>query len=143
VLVDFRAGGSTVRLVNTHLEAFSPEVAALQAADVVAVASPSAQATIVIGDVNLPPGSAGYANLVGSTGLSDAWTALHGTDPGLTCCWNRDLTSGAYSTRIDDVFTSAGVRPTSARRVNDVERTPGGLAPSDHAGVLVEITTAP
>lgn len=140
VSAEFRAGGKTVRLVNTHLEAFSAEVAAIQAVDLVDVAAPARQPTIVLGDVNLPPGSAGYANLVTGTGLSDAWSALHGADPGLTCCWSRDLTSGAYTNRIDDVFTSAGVRATSARKVNETERTPGGLAPSDHAGVVVELT---
>jgi endonuclease/exonuclease/phosphatase family metal-dependent hydrolase len=142
VAAEFRAGGRTMRLVNTHLEAFSAAVAAQQATDLVGVASPAQQPTIVIGDMNLPPGSAGYANLVAGTGLADAWSALNGADPGLTCCWSPDLRSGAYQTRIDLVFTSGEVRPTSARKVNEAERTPGGLAPSDHAGVVVELTAA-
>jgi len=143
VAAEFRSGGKTIRYVNTHLEAFSADVASQQALDLIAVASPTTQPTIVVGDMNLPPGSAGYAQFVApETGLADAWTTLKDGDPGLTCCWNPDLRSGAYDKRIDLVFSTGEVRPTSAQVVNDTARTLGGLAPSDHAGVVVELTTA-
>ena len=92
---DLRAGGRTIRLLNTHLEALSPEVAAQQASDLIDLARPSRQPTVVLGDMNLPPGSSGYGRFVApDTGLRDAWTALHGDDPGLTCCWSPDLRGG-------------------------------------------------
>ncbi len=143
VAMEFRSGGKTIRAVNTHLEAFDPDVASQQAVELIGIASPATQPTIVLGDMNLPPVSAGYATFVApETGLSDAWTVVNGADPGLTCCWNPDLMGGFFQTRIDLVFSTAQVQPTSAVVVNDIERTPGGIAPSDHAGVVVGLTTA-
>jgi endonuclease/exonuclease/phosphatase family metal-dependent hydrolase len=142
VAADFRAGGKTMRFFNTHLEAFSAEVAGQQAQDLVDLAKAAQLPAIVAGDMNLPPGSAGYGTFVApATGLVDSWTALKGSDPGLTCCWRADLKSGAYTTRIDLVFHAPDVLPTSALKVNETERTPAGLAPSDHAGVVVGFTT--
>lgn len=143
VSVEFRAGGKTIRAVSTHLEAFSEDVAAQQATDLIGIASPATQPTIVLGDMNLAPDSAGYATFLAGTGLSDTWADLNGTDLGLTCCWSPDLKSGAFTTRIDLVFATASPTPTSAVKVDDgTERTPTGLAPSDHAGVVVGFTTA-
>ncbi len=145
VAIEFRSGGKTIRAVNTHLEAFSSDVASQQAVELIGIASPTTQPTIVLGDMNLPPGSAGYATFVATeTGLSDAWTVVQGLDPGLTCCWSPDLLDGTFFDRIDLLFSTAQVRPTSADVVNDTdsERTLGGLHPSDHAGVVVGFTTA-
>jgi endonuclease/exonuclease/phosphatase family metal-dependent hydrolase len=142
VSVEFRAGGKTIRAVNTHLEAFSEEVAAQQAIDLIGIASPGTQPTIVLGDMNLAPGSAGYGTFLAGTGLSDTWADLNEADPGLTCCWNPDLKSGAFTTRIDLVFATASPSSTSAVKVNETEQTPTGLAPSDHAGVVVGFTAA-
>jgi endonuclease/exonuclease/phosphatase family metal-dependent hydrolase len=142
VAIEF-AGGKTIRAVNTHLEAFSEEVAAQQAIDLIGIASPGTQPTIVLGDMNLAPGSAGYGTFLAGTGLSDTWADLNGTDPGFTCCWNADLKSGAFTTRIDLVFATASPTSASAVKVNEgTERTPMGLAPSDHAGVVVGFTAA-
>ena len=143
VSAELRAGGETIRLFVTHLEAFSADVAAQQASDLVGMARATGEPTIVLGDMNLPPGSAGYETFVAAgTGLRDAWDVVNPADPGLTCCWNPDLRGGAYATRIDLVFATDAVRPTSAVKVDDTERTPGGLAPSDHAGVVVGFSTA-
>ncbi|HEX9400261.1 MAG TPA: endonuclease/exonuclease/phosphatase family protein [Anaeromyxobacter sp.] len=140
VAADLRAGGRTIRLFATHLEALSADVATDQVPDLLAVASPTRQPTLVVGDMNLPPGSPGYDRFVApETGLRDTWTEAQGSDPGLTCCWNPDLRGGAYSTRIDLVFATEPLHATRATRVNDSARTPGGLAPSDHAGVVVTI----
>jgi endonuclease/exonuclease/phosphatase family metal-dependent hydrolase len=141
VAIEFSSGGRTVRLVNTHLEAFSADVASQAGARRLGVARPAEQPTIVLGDMNLPPGSEGYGRFVATeTGLSDAWTVA-APDPGLTCCWSPDLRGGAYDKRIDLVFSTDEVRPTRAALVNRDERTATGLAPSDHAGVVVVLTT--
>ena len=149
VRADIRAGGRTIRYVNTHLEAFSEEIAAEQALELVSsIAKPSDQPTIVGGDMNLPPGSAGYDEFVTGatttgTGLHDAWSALNPSDIGLTCCWNPDLRGGAFDKRIDLVFATDQVHPTAATKVDETERTPGGLSPSDHAGVVVTFAPEP
>jgi endonuclease/exonuclease/phosphatase family metal-dependent hydrolase len=138
--VDFRAGGKTMRLVNTHLEAISTTAAGKQAVDVVGIAQTTQQPTILSGDMNLTPGSPGYGSFVTpGTGLVDAGNEVAG-GTALTCCWDPLLTSGAFSTRIDLVFHSAGVQPTSFQVVNQTETTASGLHASDHAGVVVGFT---
>ena len=138
VAAELRAGGRTVRFFTTHLEAFSADVATDQVADLLAVAHPAQQPTLVVGDMNLTPGSAGYDRFVApETGLRDAWSVAQGSEAGLTCCWNPDLRGGAYTTRVDLVFATEPLRATRAEKANDTARTPGGLAASDHAGVVV------
>ncbi len=135
--VDFRAGGKTMKLVNTHLEAISTDVAGRQATDIVGVAQPTQQPTVVLGDMNLTPGSPGYGNFVTpASGLVDSGTEMAG-GTALTCCWDPLLTSGAFSTRIDLVFHNAGVHATSYDVVDETETTASGLHASDHAGVVV------
>lgn len=137
VSADVRAGGRTVRVFDTHLEAFSADIATQQGADLLQVAAPGSRPTIIAGDVNLPPGSAGYEQFLASgTRLRDAWTELNGADAGLTCCWNPDLRGGSLQTRIDVVFATPELRPTAVARVGEAARTPDGLFPSDHLGVV-------
>ena len=138
--VDFRAGGKTMRLVNTHLEAVSTTVAGKQAVDVVGIAQTTQQPTILSGDMNLTPGSPGYGSFVApGTGLVDSGDEIAG-GTALTCCWDPLLTSGAFSTRIDLVFHNAGVQATSFQVVDLTEMTASGLHTSDHAGVVVGFT---
>lgn len=138
--VDFRAGGKTMRLVNTHLEAVSTTVAGRQAVDIVGIAQTTRQPTILSGDMNLTPGSPGYGNFVApGTGLVDSGNEIAG-GTALTCCWDPLLTSGAFSTRIDLVFHNAGVHATHFQVVDQTETTASGLHASDHAGVVVGFT---
>ncbi len=140
VSADLRAGGKTVRVFDTHLEAFSADVATQQVADLLAVATPGSQPTVIAGDMNLPPASAGYQQfLAAATRLGDTWTAVNGGDAGVTCCWSPDLRGGSLSTRIDLVLATPELRPTAASRLNETARTPGGLSPSDHLGVLATL----
>jgi endonuclease/exonuclease/phosphatase family metal-dependent hydrolase len=137
VSVDLVAGGRTVRIFNTHLEAESPDVATQQVSDLLAVATPASQPTVIVGDMNLPPGSAGYAlYFAPGTRLQDAWSVEHAGDAGLTCCWNPDLRGGSLHSRIDLVLATPELRPSRADRLEDGARTPGGLSPSDHLGVV-------
>jgi endonuclease/exonuclease/phosphatase family metal-dependent hydrolase len=137
VYADVRAGGRTVRVFNTHLEAVSADVATQQVSDLLAVAQPAARPTVIVGDMNLPPGSAGYARFLETpTRLGDAWTVVHPGDAGLTCCWNPDLRGGSLSTRIDLLFATPEARPTAAARLEEGARTASGLTPSDHLGVV-------
>jgi endonuclease/exonuclease/phosphatase family metal-dependent hydrolase len=137
VSADVRAAGRTVRVFDTHLEAFSAEVATQQVADLLQLADPAARPTVIAGDMNLPPGSAGYQQFLASgTRLRDAWAELHGGDPGLTCCWDPDLRDGTLETRIDLLFATPELRATTAVRLGEGARTPGGLFPSDHLGAV-------
>lgn len=144
VSADVRAGGKTIRVFDTHLEAFSPEVATSQVADLLALAAPATRPTVIAGDMNLPPGAGGYAQFLASgTRLADAWAAVNGGDAGLTCCFSPDLRGGSLSTRIDLLFATPELRPTAAARQGEGARTPGGLSPSDHLGVVATFDASP
>lgn len=140
VSADLRAGGKTIRLFNTHLEAFDPNVATSQVGDLLAVADPAARPTVIVGDMNLPPTTPGYAQyLAAGTRLRDAWTVANPADPGLSCCWNPDLRGGTLATRIDLVFATPELVSSTARLLDVGALTPGGLHPSDHLGVLATL----
>ncbi|HET8538769.1 MAG TPA: endonuclease/exonuclease/phosphatase family protein [Anaeromyxobacter sp.] len=145
--VEATIGGRRIVFVNTHLEAFELRTATgalarpAQAAELVALLAGEEGRVAVVGDLNSAPGTEGHAALTGA-GFADAWEAVRGADPGLTCCFPEDLTRAApLSTRIDDVLVRGALTPTSATVVGEeaADRTPGGLWPSDHAGVVATV----
>jgi hypothetical protein len=68
--------------------------------------------------------------------LSDAWVAVHGDELGFTWGFEPDLRSGELTTTLDLVLATTGVRPIASYRVGTQDRTPSGLHPSDHAGIV-------
>lgn len=163
--VDATAGSDSVRLVNTHLEQreFNPAqpdpmvrvIQSSQAFELISILAafpnPLNLPVIVVGDTNsspldqtvvagpyiaVPP----YMQFV-DAGYIDAWALRPGRAPGLTCCQDADLLnpeSNLYE-RVDHTFLSE--EPIGKVKVNDVgndetDKTPSGLWPSDHAGVV-------
>jgi hypothetical protein len=98
---------------------------------------------IIIGDFNLnvdtTPVSA-HTTLL-DAGFTDAWTAVHPGEPGYTCCQAEVLTNfpSQLSGRFDVVLSRNGPQALDAEIVGEepADRTPSGLWPSDHAGVVV------
>lgn len=94
-----------------------------------------------------PPEEA-YADFL-AAGYRDAWTEIHPARPGYTCCQAATLDNrwSQLSRRTDLVLLRGAVRAEGALRVGaqPSSRTPGGLWPSDHAGVAVRLSigTAP
>ena len=146
VAVDATVGDVTYRVVNTHLEAFYqlPRVAQMQ--ELVASLSDVTSPMILLGDFNTAaPEGAAYQFSVGA-GSADVWQAdSEGT--GNTCCQDADLINeeSDLSTRIDQIFTKGlTLRDGAAIRTatvgdNAEDKTPGGLWPSDHAGVVAHL----
>ena len=135
--VDLTLHGRTVRVVNTHLEAFSPLVAAGQALELLAGPAAGPGPTILLGDFNAEPGEPAYAVLAGA-GYADVWPAV-GAGPGLTCC-HDDLTPAIpYDERIDLVFVRGGISPVSADVIGDEAAAGFPFFPSDHAGVVATV----
>ncbi|MFL5299483.1 MAG: endonuclease/exonuclease/phosphatase family protein [Anaeromyxobacteraceae bacterium] len=131
-------GSGPVRLWNTHLEAAADPVQEAQAQELVQLLAPEAGVVVLVGDLNSPAdrsGTASYAVLRGA-GFGDAWEATH-PDPGLTCCFDPLLRSGALVSRIDVVLPRGALEATAAEVVGEeaADRTASGLWPSDHAGV--------
>ncbi len=142
VSVDAQVHGSTVRLVNTHLEPFHPGVQLAQAVELLQGPANTLLPLVMLGDFNSRADGTGtptYATLIAS-GLADAWDAVHPGDPGYTCCQEPDLRNptSALVERIDIVFTRDDFVVLGAEVVGEepADRTASGLWPSDHAGVV-------
>jgi endonuclease/exonuclease/phosphatase family metal-dependent hydrolase len=164
--VDVRAGGQTVRFINTHLESESSDVAYAQAAELLAgPAAPNGMPTIIACDCNSDPLNASvkpgqvrahrdpYLLITGAGGFTDEWLQFAPAEAGFTSGLSELVNdspadaAAEFDHRIDMVF---GRRPDgSAMPVKHAwvtgkdpdDRTPptpiGRLWPSDHAGVVV------
>ena len=138
--VDVKIRGKRFRFVTTHLEAFSSPVRNAQAAELLAGAAATDLPVVLVGDLNSGPGfdPGAYTALLNG-GFADAWAG----GPGLTCCFAADLSdaSATLTKRIDLVLTRGGFETVSVDVVGDdpADRTPPGLWPSDHAGVVATV----
>jgi endonuclease/exonuclease/phosphatase family metal-dependent hydrolase len=131
--------GTTVRLVNTHLEAVSAPVREAQARELATLLAAESRPVLLLGDVNSPPAeTTGAYGILRGAGFGDAWDQTHPGEAGLTCCFETDLrTADPLEGRIDVVLLRGPLAPESAEVVGEepADRTASGLWPSDHAGV--------
>ncbi len=162
---DVRKGTKRVRVVNTHLESQRSDVAAAQAAELLAgPAAVRGRPLVLVCDCNSDPldGRAkpgpppdlphwtAYRLLTGPGGLHDGWLDWSSTDPGFTSGFGElvddpdDAVETVIDHRIDLVLTRAA--DGSAVRVDrgvvvgtDPAEKVGGLWPSDHAGVVLRL----
>ena len=168
VAVDAMVGTRPVRFVNTHLEVkqlnpanpnpLMPAIQGAQAFELLSILSvfpnPNSAPVILVGDINsspqdqifvvgpytiVPP----YKQLL-NAGYADSWTLRRGSPAGLTCCQATDLLNpnSLLYERIDVVFSSK--LPVGKVKVNvvgndETDKTPSGLWPSDHAGVVTRM----
>jgi endonuclease/exonuclease/phosphatase family metal-dependent hydrolase len=142
--VDVAADGHSFRLITTQLSR-APLEQAFMALELVDPEGPAGTdlPPIIIGDFNLnvdtTPVSA-HTTLL-DAGFTDAWTAVHPGEPGYTCCQAEVLTNdqSTLSGRFDVVLSRNGLVALDAEIVGEepADRTPSGLWPSDHAGVVV------
>lgn len=143
--VDVTIDGRKFRFVNTHLEVLSASVRRNQLQELLkgpAKASGSTRVALV-GDFNFAPGSGPEYNTILGAGFKDVWTLVNPTSAGPTCCQNANLqnASSTLAHRIDFVFMRGALAARSAFRVGEsqADRTPSGLWPSDHAGVVARL----
>jgi endonuclease/exonuclease/phosphatase family metal-dependent hydrolase len=146
------------RFINTHLEAFSAGFRALQAGFLAQFgpASDISQPVVLVGDlnsdpndnsVNLPdptPNNAAINLLMGLFGYVDTWGALFGDADGFTSGFNEfvdDPDASGLSKRIDHVMTRPLIEMRDSRvtGIDSDNRTPDGLWPSDHAGLITTL----
>lgn len=138
VSVDIRRGQAIYRVVNTHLEAFGPIIIrTAQTLELLAGPLNTTHPTLLVGDLNAQTGTPPLQLLAGA-GFVDAWTG----GGGLTCCFPDDLSmDGPLRSRIDYVL-ARGWAPVEAVDVlgdEEGDKTPSGLWPSDHAGVVATL----
>jgi endonuclease/exonuclease/phosphatase family metal-dependent hydrolase len=165
--VDVRAGAQRFRFVNTHLEAFSSDIALAQANELLTEATSPDRSTVFVCDCNSDPANssikpidhvphkAPYELITGAGGYTDLWKAsgrpadLPGFDGGDTSGLNETVDEappGSWTHRIDMVFgrTANGDELTTDRgqvtgRDGDQRDPATGLWPSDHAGVVMRV----
>ena len=138
--VDVMIRGKVFRFLTTHLEAFSPPVRNAQAGELLAGPAATDLPVVLVGDLNSGPGfDLGAYTILREDGFADAWA----DGPGLTCCRAADLLDpdATLTKRIDLVLTRGGFATVSADVVGEdpADRTPSGLWPSDHAGVVATV----
>ena len=152
VIVNVKVQDKTYQVVNTHLEHFVPAVRLAQTQELLARLRNEKLPVILLGDFNTPATEGAAYNLITGAGFTDVW---QGSEPGYTCCQADNLKNptselgkgeeGEGDGRIDLIFTKGVTLRESASiktyTVGDKpeDRTPGGLWPSDHAGVVAEL----
>jgi hypothetical protein len=165
--VDVRAGAQRFRFVNTHLEAFSSNIALAQASQLLDEATSPDRSTVFVCDCNSDPVNntvkpidtvphkAPYELITGAGGYTDLWkdsgrpADLPGFDGGDTSGLNErvnEAAPGSWTHRIDMVFgrTADGDELATDRgrvtgRDGDPRDPATGLWPSDHAGVVMRV----
>jgi endonuclease/exonuclease/phosphatase family metal-dependent hydrolase len=145
--VDVTVDGTTVRLVNTHLEPLAEVARVIQAQELLNGPGSTPLPLVLIGDLNTeaapPAGVAGaaYSALL-AAGFLDAVTGA-GIGGQATCCQDADLQNAvsALTTRVDHALVRGGLPVLSADIVGDEVLSPTGAGrwPSDHAGVVVTL----
>jgi endonuclease/exonuclease/phosphatase family metal-dependent hydrolase len=155
--VDVNLGGAHFTFANTHLEVSGggndPRAAALllplqeaQAADLLTLLNPVAGPVVLVGDFNSPAGApmkSSYAAIADKGKFTDAYATTNSGMPGFTCCTDIAAPAPNHSSRIDVVFFRGGVTAQSVEivGVDPAKRSPMGLWPSDHAGVVASLQT--
>jgi len=159
--VDAKVNGRTYRFVNTHLEPASiPELVPLQLAqaqELLAAVISQEYPVIIVGDFNSPAKGGETYQFISSQGYVDSWRRnllrefLTYNKLGNTDSHDDDLRNERVhlKKRIDLIFVQSQVSvggyqdigPVIAFVVGDEleDRTPSGLWPSDHAGVVAKI----
>ena len=153
VAVDAGVDRKTYRFINTHLESETEMVRYAQAEELVDYLDTETKPIILVGDLNSPaPEGTVYQYLL-SEGYEDAW--IHNRIPfnknGYTAIHDPDLrnTTVKLDHRIDLILVKSHKKPGIKQIIGPVwafvvgdeleDRTPSGLWPSDHAGVIARL----
>ncbi len=146
--VDATVGEAQFTFGNAHLEIqrLLP-IQAAQASELVAGYSVVSGPLLLAGDYNSSPGKPTYDDIL-DPAFVDPQPKVAPGEPGFTCCQADDLMNPTSTAdeRIDLTLYRGSFRPTSVEVVGTdpaTDRTPGGLWPSDHFGVLTKIELVP
>ncbi|MBC8645701.1 MAG: endonuclease/exonuclease/phosphatase family protein [Thermoanaerobaculia bacterium] len=146
--VDVKIHGERFRFITTHLEADNELVRLLQSNELLLGPANTPLPVVLVGDFNSNASgdetSAAYFNLL-SGGFRDSWNEMGRGETGDTCCHDELLTAqtpfAASRERIDLILLRGGIDVVSVAVVGNeaADRTPSGLWPSDHAGVVAKL----
>jgi hypothetical protein len=137
-----RAPVSKFRFVNTHLEAFGdPTIREAQAKELTEGPLDTSKQVILVGDLNSGIARHNEPEQPGDDLAFMALDAFGMKDNGAvqSCCYGSLFDADAvFDHTVDHVLTKPGLRTRRAFVTGDDagERTPSGLWPSDHGGVV-------
>jgi endonuclease/exonuclease/phosphatase family metal-dependent hydrolase len=158
--VDVRAGGKSFRFINTHLEAFSSDIALDQARQMVTEGTADGRSTVIACDCNSDPLDSSVKTGIGDTvphkapyeliteTYTDQWLKWAPAEAGWTSGLNErvDEMPPTWTHRIDMIFGRTasggplGVDRGTVTGTEVTDRDPAtGLWPSDHAGVVLRL----
>jgi endonuclease/exonuclease/phosphatase family metal-dependent hydrolase len=145
ISVDATVNGRKFRFINTHLDSTAGAIRVAQANELLSGPASTPLPVVLVGDLNSAPNEpepSAYARLTGA-GFVDTWTQINPTNPGLTWGHAENLLNPTptFTTRIDYVLTRPRMAVTHSRLVgiDRDNRTPAGLWPSDHAGIVATL----
>lgn len=157
---DLRVGSVTTRVVNTHLESASSDVALDQIKELIGGPADTSRPTVVVCDCNSDPlnhsvkpidhvGHSAPYDWITSHGFTDEWLQFKPAEEGWTSGLSEtvnDTSTAGFDHRIDMVFgRKAGgggfdvdKGAITGNQLSDRDPTTG-LWPSDHAGVVLRL----
>jgi hypothetical protein len=150
--VDAASHGQSFRFITTHLESVDttvfglPSIREAQGAELRNGPANTTMPVIIAMDSNSQaaplPQDPTYIDFT-LAGYNDVWSQLHPGVLGLTCCQSEpdnNPVSQLYQ-RIDLILTLGpiGAQNISLYGATPASKTPGGLWPSDHAGVAAQV----
>jgi endonuclease/exonuclease/phosphatase family metal-dependent hydrolase len=144
--IDVTLRGQTFRFINTHLEQdVAEEIQEAQGEEILSGPANTHLPVILVGDFNSRADRTGtdtYDNLI-KAGFTDAWSATHPRELGNTWGHDENLlnTTVNLTQRLDLVLFRGNLCALDADVVGEelTDRTPSGLWPSDHAGVVATL----
>ena len=137
-----KARVTTFRFIDTHLEAFGdPTIREAQAKELIAGPLNTRKQVILVGDLNSGVARHNEPERPGDDLAFKALEAFGMRDNGAvqSCCYDNLFDPNAmFDHTVDHVLTKPGLRTRKAFVTGDDpgERTPSGLWPSDHGGVV-------
>jgi hypothetical protein len=137
-----KRGARKFRFINTHLEAFgSPTIREAQAKELIAGPLDTRKQVILVGDLNSGVARHNEPERPGDDLAFRALEAFGMKDNGAvqSCCYDDLFDPNAvFDHTVDHVLTKPGLRTIRAYVTGDdpARRTPSGLWPSDHGGVV-------
>jgi hypothetical protein len=146
VSVDAEFQGRPFRFIGTHLEGLVPSVRELQGGELRAGTANTSLPVILAMDSNAQasplPQDPTYMDF-SAAGYNDAWSEIFPLAAGYTCCQAQLANNpvSQLSRRIDLILTLGSFEghKIALFGADPSSKTPGGLWPSDHAGVAAQL----
>ena len=132
--LDARIGKLRFHFVNTHLEAYSPDIRLAQAKELVAGPLKSKLKTVLVGDLNSGPDLASPADRPPYKAIAAAGFKPERTSKD-SCCFGDSLNAGGWDHNVDWIMATPKVK-LARSSLTGTETTAAGVHPSNHGGVV-------